>query len=78
MDLYRELRQTGDDAARTDLMKEILAIAKREFYVLGTVLEEEGYGIVSNRMQNVPASMPESHLYNTPGPTNPEQYFLDS
>ncbi len=77
MSLYRELQQTPDDAGRTGLMKEILAIARTEFYVLGTVLEEEGYGIVTDRMHNVPASMPESHLYNTPGPTNPEQYFVD-
>jgi peptide/nickel transport system substrate-binding protein len=76
MALYRELQHTPDQAGRYRLMKEILGIAKEEFYAIGTVLEERGYGIVNDRMRNVATSIPESHLYNTPAPTNPEQYFL--
>ncbi|MEQ7009714.1 hypothetical protein ABN028_26420 [Actinopolymorpha sp. B17G11] len=77
MELYRELRQTPDEGGRAELMRQILTMAREEFYVIGTILEEEGYGIMSDRMHNVPKSMPESHLYNTPGPTNPEQYYIE-
>ncbi|MEQ7128484.1 ABC transporter substrate-binding protein [Actinopolymorpha sp. B11F2] len=77
MELHRELRQTPDEGGRAELMTQILTMAREEFYVIGTILEEEGYGIVSDRMHNVPKSMPESHLYNTPGPTNPEQYYIE-
>lgn len=75
MELYQQLQRTPDKEARYRLMREILGIAREEFYVIGTVLEEQGYGIVSDRMHNVVRSMPESHIYNTPAPTNPEQYF---
>ena len=76
MALYTQLQRTSDKAERYQVMKEILGIAKQEFYVIGTVLEEQGYGIVTDRTHNVPKSMPESHIYDTPAPTNPEQYFM--
>jgi ABC-type transport system substrate-binding protein len=76
LDLWDDLRATAEEEARTSLMKEILAIARDEFYVLGINLQPEEYATVSNRVRNVPEEMPNSWVYPSPGPTNPEQYFI--
>jgi len=77
MELYDELNATSDMAEQEALMKEILVIAEEQFYCMGLVLPAAGYGIVGNAMHNVPAMMPDGFLYPTPGPTNPEQYYVD-
>lgn len=75
LDLYKELLATGDGDKQIALMKEILDIAADEFMVMGIATEGDGYGIVKTDFGNVPANMPASWIYPTPGPTNPEQYF---
>jgi peptide/nickel transport system substrate-binding protein len=76
LQLWDRIRATSDDQERADLMREVLAIARDEFYVLGINLQPEEYATVANRLRNVPAEMPNSWVYPTPGPTNPEQYFI--
>ena len=76
MELYNQVRQTIDEAERDALLRELLKIAKEFFYHIGTVSMLESYGIVKNNFHNVPKSVPQSFLYPTPGPTNPEQYFI--
>ena len=76
MDLYEQLSQTGDAAEQKRLFKEILDISKDQFYVIGIVSTAARYGIVANNFHNVPNPMIWSYPYPTPGPTNPEQYFV--
>ena len=76
MDLYAQILSSGDQAVQNELMKEILAIAKDQFYVIGTSSSPPGYGIVKNNFHNVPTSMPGSWQYPTPAPTQPEQYWI--
>lgn len=78
MELYDQLRATGDEDLQTALFNELLQIAADGFYVMGVNLDPLGYGIVRNNFRNVPESMPGAWLYPRPGPTNPEQYFIDS
>lgn len=77
MELYNQLRSTGDLAKQRELMAEILEIAADEFYVIGISTQAPGYGIVKNNMRNVPESMPSSWIYPNPAPTNPQQYFFE-
>ena len=44
---------------------------------MGINLQPEEFGVASNALRNVPESMPNSWLYPTPAPTNPEQYFFE-
>ncbi|SFH04692.1 peptide/nickel transport system substrate-binding protein [Actinopolymorpha cephalotaxi] len=74
--LFDQLKGTADPGRRTSLMKQILAIAREEFYTIGINLQPEEYATVNNRLRNVPDTMPNSWVYPTPGPTNPEQYFI--
>ena len=76
MDLYAQILSSGDQAKQNELMKEILAIAKDQLYVIGISSSPPGYGIVSNTFHNVPTSMPGSWQYPTPAPTQPEQYWI--
>lgn len=77
MQLYDEIDKTGDEEEQEALMTELLGIAKDEFYTLGIAYPGVGYGIVKNNFHNVPASMFDSYYWQTPGPTNPEQYFIE-
>ncbi|HEY8456817.1 MAG TPA: ABC transporter substrate-binding protein [Actinopolymorphaceae bacterium] len=76
MQLYRQLEATVDEEERANLFRAILEIAKEQFWVIGTVAPSKGYGIVADNFHNVPESMPDANIYATPGPTNPEQYFI--
>jgi ABC-type transport system substrate-binding protein len=76
MELYDQVVATADKDQQRTLFAQILQIAKEEFWAIGTVLPANGYGIVSDRFHNVPARMVDAFVYPTPGPTNPEQYFI--
>lgn len=75
-ELYDHVKASIDPDERHEAFTELLAIAKREFWVIGTVLPVGTYGTVQNTFYNVPNFMPASWEYPTPGPTRPEQYFV--
>lgn len=77
MELYDQIKATGDQELQMELMREILEISKEQFYVIGISSSPPGYGIVKSNFHNVPESMPGSWQYPTPAPTNPEQYFIE-
>lgn len=77
MELYDQIKATGDLDRQNELMREIIEIAKDQFYVIGISSSPPGYGVVRNNFKNVPMSMPGSWQYPTPAPTNPEQYWID-
>jgi peptide/nickel transport system substrate-binding protein len=77
LELYDQIKATGDRDKQIELMKEIIAIAKDQFYVIGISSEPPGYGVVKTNFHNVPASMPNSWQYPNPAPTSPEQYFFE-
>ncbi|MEU6859573.1 ABC transporter substrate-binding protein [Glycomyces sp. NPDC046736] len=75
-DLYDQFKAEPDEAARDEIFKQILAIAKDEFPAIGTVRGQGAWAIVSNDLKNVGGSMPENPTYGTPGPAAPEQWFI--
>ena len=77
MELYEQLKATGDAKKQEELMKQILQIAQEEFYAIGIALPANGYGIVKNNFKNVPKIMPGSWLYPNPAPSNPCQYYVE-
>jgi len=78
MDLYDQLKATGDSAKQDDLMNQILKIAQENFWAMGISLPTNGYGIVKNTFHNVMKTMPGSWLYPNPGPSYPEQYWSEA
>jgi peptide/nickel transport system substrate-binding protein len=75
MELYQQIRSTGDEGKQAELMKQILDIAAEQFYVIGLSTPVAGYGIQRNDFFNVPKSMFGSWLYPDPAPWNPQQFF---
>jgi peptide/nickel transport system substrate-binding protein len=76
MELYWEMVQTPDEAGQKDLFRQILEIAKEQFYAIGTVRIPEAYGIAKNNLHNIPEIFPESHIWACPANTNPEQWYF--
>jgi peptide/nickel transport system substrate-binding protein len=76
MKLYGELQASPDAGKQVEIMRRILDIAADEFWTMGVAWPSSGYGVRKKNFLNVPASMPASWIYPTPGPTNPEQYFI--
>lgn len=76
MDLYAQLQASPDQDEQVELMNQILDIAAEEFWTMGVAFEGPGYAVKKNSFHNVPDSMPASWIYPTPGPTNPEQYYM--
>jgi peptide/nickel transport system substrate-binding protein len=77
MELYDELAATVDPDERVELFREIVRISKEEFYAIGISLPMGNYGIVRNNFHNVPDNMFDAWMYVKPGPSNPEQYFIE-
>jgi peptide/nickel transport system substrate-binding protein len=77
MELYDQLKASGDTKKQDELMKEILKIAQEQFWAMGIVLPTNGYGIVRNNFKNVQKVMPGAWLFPNPGPSDPPQYYFD-
>ncbi len=77
MNLFRRVIAEPDRDTRITLMKQVLAMAADEFYVIGTCLEPVRLAIRSPRFRNVPTSHFDSWLYPDPGPFNPCQFYQE-
>jgi peptide/nickel transport system substrate-binding protein len=75
--LWDDVLSTADEAKRVASMKEILQIAADSFYTIGILVPASRYGIVSNRMKNVPKVMHGSYWFAYPGPTKPPTYYFE-
>ncbi|WP_084546364.1 ABC transporter substrate-binding protein [Glycomyces arizonensis] len=75
-DLYDQFLSEPDEAARDEIFKQILAIAKEQFYAIGTVQGQGSWAVVADRLHNVGGSMPANPTYGTPGPAAPEQWYI--
>jgi peptide/nickel transport system substrate-binding protein len=74
-DLYDKILITPEADEQVKLMKEILKLNAKNLWVIGICSKPSEFGVVKNKMRNVPMVITESWIYPTPGPTNPEQYF---
>ncbi|WP_152362786.1 ABC transporter substrate-binding protein [Microlunatus speluncae] len=76
MELYDQVKVTPEEAGQDALMRQILELNTELFPLIGISLPGPGYGVVKNNFHNVPAVIPVSAVFLNPGPTNPEQYFI--
>ena len=77
MELYREVRASSDADQRAELMKQILAITKEQFPVIGVSLMPNSYYIAKNNLRNVPDSMFNAWLFPTPSPMDPTTWYFE-
>jgi peptide/nickel transport system substrate-binding protein len=76
MQLYDQIKATGDEQKQQELMRQLLEISADQFYVIGISLPATNWGLVKNNFHNVPSKVTDAWLYPAPGPTDPPQYFL--
>ena len=76
MQLYDQLKATGDEQKQQELMKQLLDISADQFYVIGISLPATSWGLVKNNFHNVPNRVLDAWLYPAPAPTDPPQYFF--
>ncbi|HLU28978.1 MAG TPA: ABC transporter substrate-binding protein [Glycomyces sp.] len=75
-DLYDQFLSEPDAEARDEIFRQILQIAKEEFWAIGTVRGPAPWALVSDGLRNVGGSMPENPTYGTPCPAKPEQWYI--
>jgi ABC-type transport system substrate-binding protein len=77
MELYDQVKATADADEQVRLMKQVVAIAKDEFYAIGISMLPGGYGTVANRVGNWGKFTTEgAWVYVSPAPTNPCQFYI--
>ncbi|QBI53031.1 ABC transporter substrate-binding protein [Streptomonospora litoralis] len=77
IEMYEQVIAETDPQRRNELFADFLAQSQEQFYAMGISLPQPGYGIVADNFRNVPDSLPEASVYNTPAPANPEQFFIE-
>jgi peptide/nickel transport system substrate-binding protein len=75
MRLYDQMAAAGDPEEQDRLLREVITMAREQFYAIGISLPPKGYGIARTDFHNVPTTMMIESDYPEPGPSNPEQYF---
>ncbi|WP_323768743.1 ABC transporter substrate-binding protein [Marinovum sp.] len=78
LELYNQVLAAPSRDEQMALMRELLEITKDEFYVIGTNLAPDRYGIVKTNLANVPEAMPNTFYYLTPGPARAEQFYFQN
>ncbi|NYE74313.1 ABC transporter substrate-binding protein [Microlunatus parietis] len=76
MELYWQLEKTPDQKAREDLYRQIIAIAKEQFWVIGIASAPAPYVVINNRLKNVQTPIPDTPVYYTPAHANPPTWFI--
>ena len=76
IELYWDYQATPDKAKQEDLFRQILAIAKEQFWGIGIGTAPATYWVAKNRVKNIIGGVPDTYVYRTPGHANPEQWFL--
>lgn len=76
--LWAELLSYSDQQRQTELMREILQIARDEFYVIGIVLPLDNAVVVNQALRNVPRRQVQAWTYPTPAPMHLGQLWKDS
>ncbi|MBO1075188.1 ABC transporter substrate-binding protein [Roseomonas marmotae] len=76
MQLFDQARGTADLGQRAEIMKQVFDIAAEEFESFGICLYCNSFGVVSNKLQNVPPRYPNSWSWPNPGPALPQQFFF--
>jgi peptide/nickel transport system substrate-binding protein len=72
VDLWQQMRTTGDIAKQKAIYKQILELAKENFLDMGIGLPIPAYGAHSLRLHNVPAKTTwNSSSFGFPGPSDP-------
>ncbi|WP_198663941.1 ABC transporter substrate-binding protein [Jiangella endophytica] len=75
-ELYDQLRVEPDADRRVELMRQVLAISREQFHLIGVSTPLTGYGVVKNTFHNMLGETYFAANFPYPGVANPEQFFI--
>ncbi len=76
IDLYAESLAASTPERRMEIAHEMLRIHADQLYVIGTVGMVPQIGVVQNNFRNVPENAVSDYTLDTPGNTQPSQFFI--
>lgn len=77
VDVWEQMRTTGDVQKQKDLFRQLLAMAKDNFLSMGIALPIPAYGAHTHRLHNVPKqTIWNSSSFAFPGPSQPSQWSI--
>lgn len=76
IELMWERASEPDEEKQEELFRQVLAIAKEEFWGIGICTAPNPYWVVKNRLHNIIEGVPDTWVYRTPGHSNPESWFI--
>ncbi|MGR6430288.1 ABC transporter substrate-binding protein [Rhizobium sp. PAMB 3182] len=74
--LYDEFKGAADPAKQEEIFKKILQISADQFEMFSISSATSTFGVVNNKLMNVPEKIPSSWMYPDPAPTLPQTYFF--
>lgn len=77
IELMWQYASTPDPDDREEIFRQILGIAKREFWGIGIGTALAQYWVVKNRVHNIIEGVPDTWVYKTPAHANPETWFIN-
>ncbi len=78
IELYRAMGKTASHEEQSKLMKQIVDIAKENFYVIGTVQPLDEGVIIRKGVRNADTEVPNSYSIASPGPMRTAQLWKES
>ena len=77
VDVWEQMRTTGDAQKQKELFRQLLAMAKENFLSMGIALPIPAYGAHTHRLHNVPKqTIWNSSSFAFPGPSQPSQWSI--
>jgi peptide/nickel transport system substrate-binding protein len=74
--LYDKLRATPSADEQKKIFSQMMEQAAENFVSIGIAAPLPSYGVVANRLRNVPERIFGGWAFSDVGPSNPEQYFI--
>lgn len=74
-ELYDQLRDAATEGERAELMRQILGIARDEFFMIGVSSQGDGYGVVKDDFGNMVDRTFFAASFPMPGVLYPEQFY---
>lgn len=76
IELMWQHASTPDPDEQEEIFRQVLDIAKQEFWAIGIVTAPNPFWVVKDRIHNVIEGVPDTYVYRTPGHANPETWFI--
>lgn len=77
VELMWQYASTPDPDEREEIFRQVLEIAKQEFWGIGVGTALNQYWVVKNRIHNIIEGVPDTWVYKTPAHANPETWFIN-